>query len=179
MTQQTEAFLNLKEWIIDFKGYIYSFNEVSGVYLLAFPNKKFYIGSSKNLGERLATHLRCLNSFAPPRGWYLQAQKDNCFPAQKAGPKPVDPKDRFDKSGHRIGERASKKSLEEYEEQLTEWEKIAVNWWELPRLDYLKISICPCSDYGEFEDEVLRRIKDREMWYNTQFYGNNIKNKGK
>lgn len=179
MTAETEALLNLKDWHMNFKGYIYNFNEISGIYLLAFPNQKFYIGSSKNLGKRLSTHLNCLNSFAPPHGWYLQAQKENCFPAQKAGPKPIDPKDRFDKKGHRIGERASKASIEEYEKELSDWWKIAVNWWELPRLGYLKVHICPCSDYGEFEDRVLRGIRDQDMWYNTQFYGNNIKKERK
>jgi hypothetical protein len=38
MTEETEALLNLKDWHINFKGYIYNFNDISGIYLLAFPN---------------------------------------------------------------------------------------------------------------------------------------------
>lgn len=37
-------------------------NAKSGIYLLTFSNGYFYIGSSKNIKNRIRTHIKCINS---------------------------------------------------------------------------------------------------------------------
>lgn len=46
-------------------------------------------------------------------------------------------------------------------------------WWVLAK--QVHIMVCPCDDYGQFEDELLQSIEEKSMWYNTQYHSNNIK----
>lgn len=171
MTEDTIEVLKKEKWVHEFKGYFPKLN-FSGVYLIYFPNGKWYVGSSKNLGQRLTSHLKSLiNKWDSSANWYGLASKENHIPILK--PMPEDPKERYDKRGHKIGNRIGEAEQKQYEEKLKEWQETNINWWELPKLNLLSIHYCRCEGYGEYEDQILKSIEDKNMWYNTQFYGNN------
>lgn len=139
MTEKTKEVLRQHKWIHNFKGFLPDKLNFSGVYMLSFPNGKWYVGSSINLGERLKSHLCNLNNQKVSTKWYSVAQEENMFPIYK------------------------------YKNKLGN----QMPWWELYKLNYLSIHYCRCEDYGEYEDQILKSIEDKNMWYNTQFYGNN------
>lgn len=42
----------------------------------------------------------------------------------------------------------------------------------------IKVYFCPCEDYGNYEDRILKAIKDNKqeaMYYNSKYYSNNLK----
>lgn len=175
-------------------------HETSGVYLIEFPNGKKYVGSTKNLFERLSTHLRHLQTKSEIF-WYKQAAIENNFPDNVPSEKPKyeppeHPESKRDKRGFFIGARASKKSIELwekekskydliYKQQFNKWLKANPNVtkvrkthpyihyvYEIPWRYYatlVKITVCSCDDYKEYESELLKSIKDHENWYNKIF----------
>ena len=175
-------------------------HEVSGTYMIEFQNGKRYIGSTKNLFERLATHIRNLQG-KHNYLWYKQAAIENNFPDRVPPNKPeyeppIHPGDKLDKRGLRIGKRANKKAVAEWEIEKTkydqEYNQKLMKWlddnpgvqyvsksypynhyeYELPwryYLKFLKIFVCPCDDYREYEQELLRSIEDRSNYYNKKF----------
>lgn len=110
---------------------------------------------------------------------------------------PVHPYDKIDKNGNRIGKRASKKAIEEWKKEKAIYDKEYIKelskWLEenpevkllyndsvyhksiygIPwkyYLRFLKIYVCPCEDYREYESQLLRSIVDKDNWYNKKFY---------
>lgn len=46
----------------------------------------------------------------------------------------------------------------------------------------IKVYFCPCEDYGNYEDRILKAIKDNKqeaMYYNSIYYSNNYKESDK
>lgn len=150
--------------------FIPDLEKVPGVYLIVFENKKRYVGSSRNLASRLKNHLNNLLSYSPRGAWYKVAKEENNFPTNYPF-KEKDPRSKLDKSGHYLGNRVSKKELQEFLDKQKKYEESIYHYWDIQRK--VKILYCPCKDFGEFEDQLLQAIEDKEMWYNSQFKGYN------
>lgn len=171
MTEETKVVLRKGKWIHGFIGYLPNSLNFSGVYLLSFPNGKWYVGSSKNLGERLASHLKELNREKPSVHWYSQAQKENSFPILSREAPPIEPKEpifvppkgdprlELAKDGRPKGKRASKKAVNEYLEKCKapylyfllekeEWKKRYDKWrqdyadWDYKRIKWWELPRC-------------------------------------
>lgn len=183
----------------------------SGVYIIKFPNNKRYVGSSNHVIKRLKTHMSHLEN-GSCHLWYDQAAKENgllCTQDVKEQlaqirseynldftPPPHDPRDDEDKSGHRIGNRVSKKKLAQYKEEYAKWEKLRAkeeeeahyseylgrcarvqaefdDTWKRRQknIDKMIINVCYCDDYRGYESLILSSIPEEEQcyWYNSIF----------
>lgn len=136
MNDQMKKILNERTWYLvdDLK----TVESESGVYVLIFPDDRYYIGSTKNLNARLYTHISNLrandkSTYRPAR-WYAEARKSLNLPTPPARqippppPEPFYPGDLCDKLGHRIGKRCSKAALAKYEEELKQHKEEVKKW---------------------------------------------------
>ena len=79
MKRDDENFIQImekREWQFNYKKYLGKLYGKSGVYLLVFGNKKRYVGSSCNLGERISHHLKQINSTSC-KDWHNTAREEN------------------------------------------------------------------------------------------------------
>lgn len=134
-----------KQWRFNYKGKLWFLPRESGVYLLVFKNGKRYFGSTNNLNSRIIRHLGALSGKnKDSTKWYKLAREDNNLPFF-------------------ITNEKDEKALQR---QYFQFLRNQI-------LSEIKLSYCLCADYGWFEDQLLGAIEDKDMWYNTQFYGNN------
>lgn len=174
-----------KDWYILGTSFLPNLEKISGVYLLVFQNKKRYVGSTVNLAARLSTHLKEI--LIRTDDWHGIAGQENRLTYRPRFQEQFlleDPRNERDIHGRRIGERVNQTKLQEflhykqeYENRKKEYYETAPKYWQLQK--DIRILYCPCEDYGEYEDQLLQSIEEKEMWYNTLFYGANKKKKNK
>lgn len=183
----------------------------SGVYIIKFPNNKRYVGSSNHVIKRLKTHMSHLEN-GSGLDWYRQAAEENELVSRpdineqltqlsneydfNFTPPPHDPRNDYDKSGHRIGNRVSKKKLAQYEEDYWNWKELRKkeeeeahydeylsrraeiqaefdDTWKRRQknIDRMVINVCYCDDYRGYESLILSSIPEEEQcyWYNSIF----------
>lgn len=217
LTQETLSLLNTYKFYT-YKHIPYTKKGNPAVYLITFPNGKRYVGSSNHVFKRINTHLANLENPDGKTDWYEIATKENNikkrdtyntegiildyygefkvdeeFLAHKFNlTVPRDPRNEYDKSGHRMGNRVSKKKLAQYEEDCKEWKRLKeesgynkeynrlqgiidseLQPWERRQkiVDKLIINIYYCENYREVESSILKSIPEdnRIFWYNSVF----------
>lgn len=182
-----------------------------GVYIIKFPNNKRYVGSSNHVIKRLKTHMSHLEN-GSGLDWYRQAAEENELVGRpdineqltqlsneydfNFTPPPHDPRNDYDKSGHRIGNRVSKKKFAQYEEDYRNWKELRKkeeeeahydeylnrcaeiqaefdDTWKRRQknIDRMVINVCYCDDYRGYESLILSSIPEEEQcyWYNSIF----------
>lgn len=224
LTEETMALLGSRKFYT-YKHIPYNKDGNSAVYLIEFPNDKRYVGSSNHVFKRIERHLLGLESqYKDDTLWYRTAAAENGISGREINnylnkgiklnrsnyfeidrryldskfeltPPPVDPRNKYDKRGHRIGDRAKKSDIEQYKKDLAEWkdlveiEKNSSGYYDYEAqlytiieddkswkrkdklLSKLIVHIFYCDDYREFESAILKSIPEdhRKFWYNSIF----------
>lgn len=160
MDNKFKELASLRAWIFNFRCKLEKLPHKPGVYVITFKNQKRYIGSTNNLYRRIVSHLGCLcGRNHDTTKWYKLAREENQLPKYVA---PPEKKKRKQKNDDIF------KEMREQQEKYFKFLRQSI-------MNEITISYCICDDYGEYEDALLKAIEDRDMWYNTQFYGNNKK----
>lgn len=225
LAQETMTLLESRK-AYTYKHIPYNKEGSAGVYLIEFPNGKRYVGSSNHVFRRLERHILGLESqYKDNVSWYrtaaaeneingreiynyldkgIKRNMDNLYEIDyhylnskfKLTPPPKDPRDKYDKRGHRVGNRAKKSDIEQYDKELIEWKALnekekedsgyydyetqlcaiiendRKSWARKNKLlSRLIVNIYYCDDYREFESAILKSIPEdqRKFWYNTIF----------
>lgn len=154
---------NEKNWVYDYTGSLYDIPEQPGVYLIVFENKKRYVGSTNNLHGRITRHLGCLcGKNHDSTKWYALAREENNLPQYKV-------KEIELKKGRK------RKTNQELEKEKKEENRRYFKFLRQTIMNKIQISFCICDDYGEYENILLESIRERDLWYNSQFHSNNKK----
>ena len=225
LTQETMALLESRKHYT-YKHIPYNKEGSAGVYLIEFPNGKRYVGSSNHVFKRIERHILGLESqYKDDTLWYRTAAAENGICGREINaylgkginmnwnntyeidynylnskfeltPAPKDPRDKYDKRGHRIGKRAKKSDMEQYNNELAAWKDLVEkqkeasgyydyeiklqtiiendhhSWSRKDKLlSKLVVNIFYCDDYREFESAILKSIPEdhRKFWYNSIF----------
>ena len=153
LTEETMALLGIGKFY-NYKHIPYNKDGNSAVYLIEFPNGKRYVGSSNHVFKRIERHLLGLESqYKDDTLWYRTAAAENEISGREIynyldkgiklnrsnyfeidrryldfrfelTPPPEDPRNKYDKRGRRIGDRAKKSDIEQYEKDLAEWKDL-------------------------------------------------------